>query len=640
MKKGLIAAAIILIVLTIWYLDYEFWSDRSMGSWNYVLSYDEEYYLIKDYEGDKKSIQLEEKYRGKKIIGFHQRFTLPDTVESLTLSKNIETLDLKQYGLSYLTHLSIPKDSKLKGISCDTKLSHLENETFYIPEYANICVDSFIGNNAIQEFIVHKDNPHYRAVDGVLLSRDLNELILYPPKHRFEVYTTPSTVTTIGEYAFYLQSSLKTLNIRETVTQIKDYAFKNSKIEEVIFFPQSTIDHLGKQAFMGANQLKYFDVPDGVFELEGTFYYSSVEEIRFGENSQLTKIGEETFLGTNHLKELILPKNVSTILENALTTNGIEHLTIQSNLIEFDPKIFSGMKNLKTLTFEEEQSNLSFIDGIMTINEGSEVIFYLPEIELPPILKLDEHVAILHEYAFDRTRDMDRIEVDLYNPYLKSIDGVLYSQDLTELILYPYTNSRTTYQIQSGTREMIYPMSSLKYLEEIIIPESLEIIPRFAFAYSPIEEVTFLGESNLEMIPMYAFTNTKLNHITIPKSVESILGYSFVNVPLERIEFEEGSSLNYIGQYVFKGTQLAYIIFPPNDIEIYRYTFETDYLKHVYVPKEMTFLNQNVFSSTQKISIYFEASSIPETMQFSSYFFETFFSQTMDDFLAAIENNG
>lgn len=640
MKKGFIAAVIILIVLTIWYIDYEFFSDRSSGSWEYVLSFDEEYYLIRNYEGDEKSIKLEEKYRGKKIIGFHQHFTLPDTVESLTLSKNIMTLDLKQTGFSYLTHLSIPKDSKLKGISCDTKLHNLENETFYIPEYANICVNSFTGNDTIQEFIVHKDNPYYRAVDGVLLSHDLKELILYPPKHRFEAYTTPSTVNTIGEYAFYLQSTLKTLNIRENVTQINDYAFKNSKIEEVIFFPLSTIDHLGKQAFMGANQLKYFDVPDGVVELDGTFYHSSVEEVRFGENSQLSKIGEDTFSGTKNLKELILPKNVSIILENALTTNGIEHLTIQSNLIEFDPKIFSGMKNLKTLTFEEEQSNLSFIDGVVTIKEGSEVIFYLPEIDLPPILKLDKNVTKLHEYAFDRTRDMDRIEVDLYNPYFKSIDGVLYSHDLTELILYPYTNSRASYQILNGTRKMIYPMSSLKYLKEIIIPESLEIIPSYAFAYSPIEEVTFLGESNLEMIPMYAFSNTKMNHITIPKSVESILGYSFVNVPLERIEFEEGSSLNYIGQYAFERTHLEYIIFPPNDIEIFRSAFNSDYLKNVYVPKEMTFLDQNVIISTQKISIYFEASSIPETMQFSSYWFETFFSQTMDDFLEAIENNG
>lgn len=81
-----------------------------------------------------------------------------------------------------------------------------------------------------------------------------------------------------------------------------------------------------------------------------------------------------------------------------------------------------------------------------------------------------------YSYAYHLTA----FEVDPANPVCRSVDGVLYSKDMTELIEAP-TGKAGSYTIPEGVRVIRESAFTGSYLSELILPESLEEIEDQAF---------------------------------------------------------------------------------------------------------------------------------------------------------------
>lgn len=67
---------------------------------------------------------------------------------------------------------------------------------------------------------VAPNNPAFTSCDGVLFSKDMTTLCLYPVGRPANTYTIPTTVTTIGDYAFYAAKKLSHLYLPEGLTTI------------------------------------------------------------------------------------------------------------------------------------------------------------------------------------------------------------------------------------------------------------------------------------------------------------------------------------------------------------------------------------------------------------------------------------
>lgn len=611
--------------------------EEKIPLWEYVLSEDGESYLIKAYNGDEESLTIKETYKEKPIIGFDPDFVMPFEVKELKLSINFEQLNLENSYSLIVDSLIIPEDSKLKSISCSTRFDKSSIEIMYVPKDTVLCVNSFFENTTIKEFEVHSDNPFYSTQDGILFNKDLTELLFFPPRHEFTEYTIPSSVTSILYGAFFEQKTLDSLYIPETVTSIGDYAFSYSSLETVTFSPLTTITHFGDHIFSYTYNLKHFDVPDSITELNSTFAYSSIESVTFGEDSQLTTLGYSAFRSTSRLKELTLPKNLTTIRQSPFDGSGIEVLTFTSDLIDFYPEIFDGIRNLETINFLVKQSKLSFQNGIMKRDEGKEIILYIPESEDSTTFYIDEYVETIHYSVINYRANIMNFEVDENNTTLKAIDGVVYSNDLTTLLYYPYSNTNISYEVIDGTIEIASTFRSGSNLLAIILPESLEVINSSAFSMSQIESVMFLGESKLETIPMGAFRNSRLKEIVIPKSVKVIGSSAFEGTPLEKLEFEDESLLETIEREAFKDTLFRTLILPPRDLTIQEEAFYSDYLKYVYIPIEVTSLAENVFNHRIEMTFLLEESMLIEELNLTSSKFTFLYDQTIESFLIEIE---
>lgn len=92
-------------------------------------------------------------------------------------------------------------------------------------------IETSAGCTALSEINVQAGNSHYCSKDGVLLSGDGKSILWFPMGKEGE-YTLPSTVTTVGDYAFR-NCRIETFHFADGLTSIGKYAFYNSSVKEV-----------------------------------------------------------------------------------------------------------------------------------------------------------------------------------------------------------------------------------------------------------------------------------------------------------------------------------------------------------------------------------------------------------------------
>lgn len=92
-------------------------------------------------------------------------------------------------------------------------------------------IETSAGCTALAEINVQAGNSHYSSKDGVLLSGDGKSILWFPMGKEGE-YTLPSTVTTVGDYAFR-NCRIETFHFADGLTCIGKYAFYNSSVKEV-----------------------------------------------------------------------------------------------------------------------------------------------------------------------------------------------------------------------------------------------------------------------------------------------------------------------------------------------------------------------------------------------------------------------
>ena len=122
-----------------------------------------------------------------------------------------------------LTFVTIPNSVTSIGVLAFSFCSNLTFVT--IPNSViNIENGPFTACINLKTIIVGADNPNYCSMDGVLFNKDKTQLIQYPGGKQ-GAYSIPSSVTSIGDEAFYLCLGLTSIDIPNSVTSIGIYAF-------------------------------------------------------------------------------------------------------------------------------------------------------------------------------------------------------------------------------------------------------------------------------------------------------------------------------------------------------------------------------------------------------------------------------
>ena len=423
-----------------------------------------------------------------KTIG-QQAFSGCGKLQTVTFGKGLTEIGdfAFQCSLGYtsLHTINFSKDGKLKTIGNHAFSGNLALKSLTIPDTVET-----IGDYAFSSCTNLKNATIGNGVTtiGAYAFCDCTSL-------KSVTFSENSKLATIGNRAFLVCSDLQKIAIPDSVVTIGDGAFKRcNALSEVTFGENSELTSLGydafyecvklakinlpaklttigKTAFFDCDALTSITIPDSVTTIESMAFNgcNSLTAVLFGKNSKLTSINERTFSACNNLKTIVIPDSVNFIDKNAFSgCSALKDVTIGSGVTSIGNSAFIGLSSLKTITIPDNVESI----GDNAFNNCSKL----------ETVTLGKGVTHIGKDAFAKCGALKNINVSEENTMYSSDGGVLFSEDKTELLMYPAGKKELYYVIPEGVTDIEdYAFLNCETFISVYIPESVTDIGDYAF---------------------------------------------------------------------------------------------------------------------------------------------------------------
>ena len=365
----------------------------------------------------------------------------------------------------------------------------------------------------LSRFTVDSNNPNYMAdAEGVIYTKNQQELVLYPSGRAGEYSTLPTTKK-IRNRAFYYAQKVTKVNFNSALENIDNDAFQTTTaLKEITFAAPSSLTRIGtwvfvntgltklelpaslkeigSNAFKGNNNLKTVTVAaNSQLESIGTYAFtenSNLESFTFEGSTALKTIGQEAFSKDTKLASFDVPANVETINRAAFNgTSSMKHVTFQAP---------AKIKKIGEAAFQNANAleNIDLPEGLEEIQKDAfNKCTSLTEIGIPAsVNKIDPT-------GFQQAEKLEKFIVNKNNTVYSSVDGFLLSKDKKTLVSFPPAKAGTYYTLLPPTIETIGSQAfyAINKLDNITIPEKVNKIERFAFDMTTeLKTIAFLGK--------------------------------------------------------------------------------------------------------------------------------------------------
>ena len=407
--------------------------------------------------------------------------------------------------------------------------------------------------------------------------------------------TIPSTTTNIGASAFY-DTGLASVTIPDSVTYIGDYAFQNSLLESVaisgsainfgsgvfdscfrltsVTIPNS-ITNLGVRMFNGCSRLASITIPESLTSIAAGMFSGCSGLTNITIPNGVTTIGDYAFSGCSRVTRITIPPSVTRLGNYAFAgCSSVVSITIPENITTIGAGTFSGCSGLTNITIPGSVrtigddafyycTSLTNVTIPASVNRiGSEAFLQCSNLATVTIPGSVTNIGV---NAFYFCTSLTAITVDSANISYTSLDGVLFTKNLSTLIQCP-GGKTGSFLIPDGVIKI--RASAFAYctrLTSVTIPSSLTDIGANAFyfctsltaftvdpanpSYSSLDGILF--DKSLRTLIQYpgvkagnylipssvydignAFNNcTRLTSVTIPSSVTHFGYLAFCNSP-------------------------------------------------------------------------------------------------------------
>ena len=232
------------------------------------------------------------------VLSYDEAARVTDLSGAFKLNNKISAFnELKLFtGLTYINESEFNGCTSLTEMSLPSTIKVIEDEAFESSGIRSIGIpsgvyeigsDAFRNCKSLSELNVADGNRYYTAVDNVLYSKDMKQLIVYPAAIENSTFVIPESVEEISDNAFE-NAGFESVVIPETIREIGDYVFSSSKLREVKL-PESITD-----------------IEDGMFK-----NCSYLESASYSE--KLMSVGESAFENCISLKSIKLPATLNNI---------------------------------------------------------------------------------------------------------------------------------------------------------------------------------------------------------------------------------------------------------------------------------------------------------------------------------------
>lgn len=463
-------------------------------------------------------------------------YKIPDGVESIEQAafaqvNGLTAIDLN--GVKKLAKGAFDKAVKLRNVLLGPSVDTIED-------------GAFGGNNDLAAFDVDPANPNYTADNGVIYTKNKEELVLFPAGKAGE-YTTLPTTKKIRNRAFYYAQKVTKVNFNSNLEVIDNDAFQaTTKLENITFEAPAKIKTIGTFAFQGSGltelnipaslevvswsafgstKLKKVTVADGS-QLQsintGAFNgCKDLEEFTFEGSSTLNKIQADAFSGDDKLKSFVIPEKVTVLERGSFNgASGLETITFKqpATMTIIGEGAFQYAKALKRIELPSTVTTISK-DAFNTCSSLTEVV-------------IPASVTTIDATGFQECAKLEKFTVDKNNPVYSSVDGFLLSKDKKTLVSFPPAKANTYYTMLPPTIETIGKQAFyfVQALENVTIPEKVKKIEDFAFdRVGNLNTIAFLGKTPITDVAPSAFNPANVDKTKIDLSVRKDAKAAFDN---------------------------------------------------------------------------------------------------------------
>lgn len=352
-------------------------------------------------------------------------------------------------------------------------------------------------------FDVADDNPAFKDVEGVLLTKDGKTLVTFPPlydKTKLEnssKYTLPESVETVASEAFcQTESGLKTVDLKNAETLKQEAFIWPAGLQTVNIGKDVSLIEDG--AFINCPKLTAFTV-DG-----NNAKYMGKDDMIYSKDEK-----DLILCPTAKTGEYSIPEGTTGIAVKAFYGSAIMGIKFPSTLKAVGGQAFRFCRGLRTLDFGSD-SHLETIYGTAfsstglagTINIPASVkqidarTFYNTKITSIHIAD-GSQLTEIKDQAFDELSDLESFVFDGTSK-ITSISGNAFANDVK--------------------------------LKHFVIPATVTTIGNGAFLNTPaLETVEFKEPAAITTIGSGAFGNSGIKSINLPESVTTIDKQAFDN---------------------------------------------------------------------------------------------------------------
>ena len=218
----------------------------------------------------------------------------------------------------------------------------------------------------------------------------------------------------------------------------------------------------------------------------------------------ISYIDDRAFAEQSELEDVYLPFSMREINSKAfMNCTSLSDPVIRGTSLFVGFNSFAGCSAVKCITFESGVRS-GFTDALVGM-ENLTLVVIGKDVDN---VEFDSAYSLYTGYS-----TIENVEVDPENECYKSVDGVLYNKDMTELLYYPRGNTNETYTVPDTVKVIGKGVGQFHhYIQKVIIPEGVTTIKDAVFAFCVNLAEVYLPAS-VETIGQSAFSKEAINSI-------------------------------------------------------------------------------------------------------------------------------
>ncbi|MBO5599568.1 MAG: leucine-rich repeat domain-containing protein, partial [Candidatus Methanomethylophilus sp.] len=477
---------------------------------------------------------------GEGITSIADEAFLNGYITTLTLGNTVEEIGIDSFRGCDFASVTLPNSVSKVGAGAfyQTYLAELNIGTG-LTEFG----ENAFTNNTLTTISVAAANTCFASVDGVLYTKDMGKMLLYPASKTGDTYTIPDGVTEIA--STISNNNIKTLNINKDLEILCERPFDIWVNPTITIVPANTHfkivdDYIltfdGKQLIMHIGRLPAdtATIPAGVEEIASYAFYDQTNVTGFALPGSLTTIGDYAFYSCDNLDSVAGGSAVTYYGKNAFKNcEKLQSFKFGDSISFIGENAFENSKLINIILNGAEDAvigkdafyNSKYVESI-SISGGFSIGLHafgscgISNGEAKVVLTLGEGIRDIGDTAFSSA---DIAEVTIPD----SVTAIGSSA-------FAYIGTLKSVTIGTGVKSIGQGAFSACSIDSLTFNAvSCADLNQYTFDFDTESTVTVTFGSSVQRIPAYLLyfnaETTCIKSLTIPNSVTEIGNYAFKN---------------------------------------------------------------------------------------------------------------